>query len=62
MIATIDFYCDGGFRDTLKDSRLIDQSATLMCDCLVEYLEKTLTGVVPADYAQSQGRITVVEK
>ena len=28
---------------------------------MAEYLEKTLAGVVPADYAQSQGRITFVE-
>ena len=60
-IATMDFYSGGGFRDTLKDSRLIEQTATVMCDCMAEYLEKTLAGVVPADYAQSQGRITFVE-
>ena len=60
-IATMDFYNGGGFRDTLKDSRLIDQTPTVMCDCMAEYLEKTLAGVVPADYAQSQGRITIVE-
>ena len=60
-IATMDFYSGGGFYDTLAKSRLIEQTPTVMCDCMAEYLEKTLAGVVPADYAQSQGRITFVE-
>ena len=60
-IATLDYYSGGGFYDTLTKSRLIEQTATVMCDNLAEYLEKTLAGVVPADYAQSQGRITIVE-
>ncbi|MBP5778259.1 MAG: bifunctional metallophosphatase/5'-nucleotidase [Prevotella sp.] len=60
-IATLDYYNGGGFYDTLINSRLIEQTPTVMCDYLAEYLEKTLAGVVPADYAQSQGRITFVE-
>jgi 2',3'-cyclic-nucleotide 2'-phosphodiesterase (5'-nucleotidase family) len=60
-IGTIDFYSSGGFYDTLKDSRLVEQTATVMCDCVAEYLEKTLAGVIAADYAQPQGRITIAE-
>ena len=60
-IATLDYYRGGGFYDTLANSRLIEQTPTVMCDYLTEYLEKTLAGVVPADYAQSQGRITILE-
>lgn len=61
IIATLDYYSGGGFNDVLKDSRLIEQTTTVMCDCIAEYLEKTLTGVVTTDYAQSQGRITIVD-
>lgn len=61
IIATLDYYSGGGFNDVLKDSRLIEQTTTVMCDCIAEYLEKTLKGVVTIDYAQSQGRITIVD-
>lgn len=60
-IATLDYYSGGGFYDTLAKSRLIEQTPTVMCDFLTDYLEKMLAGVVPTEYAQSQGRITFVE-
>ena len=59
-IASSDYYARGGFYDTLKDCKQLFYSTGLVRDALADYLETTLGGVVPAIYAQPQGRITIV--
>ena len=61
-VATID-YCvtGGGFRDVLKNSKVIHRGEVLYRDILVEYLEKTLGGHVSNDYAEPQGRIKIIQ-
>ena len=59
-IASSDYYARGGFYDTLKDGKQLFYSTGLVRDALADYLEKTLGGIVPARYAQPQGRITVI--
>lgn len=60
-VATID-YCvtGGGFRDVLKKCKIIHRGDVLYRDILVEYLEKTLGGQVPGDYAEPQERIKII--
>ena len=60
-IASSDYYARGGFYDTLKDTKQLFYSTGLVRDALAYYLETTLGGVVPAIYAQPQGRITVLD-
>lgn len=60
-IATIDYYRGGGFYDTLKQCTLITLAVSLYRDAVAEYLETTLGGIVPSEYAESQGRITIVD-
>ena len=60
-IASSDYYARGGFYDTLKDCKQLFYSTGLVRDALADYLETTLGGTVPAIYAQSQGRITIVD-
>ena len=60
-IASSDYYARGGFYDTLKDAKQLFYSTGLVRDALAYYLETTLGGVVPAIYAQPQGRITVLD-
>ena len=59
-IATTDYY-RSGFCDMLKDCPLIILSTTLYREALADYLETTLGGTVPAEYAKPQGRITIVD-
>jgi 2',3'-cyclic-nucleotide 2'-phosphodiesterase (5'-nucleotidase family) len=60
-IATTDYYRGGGFYDTLKDCTLVSLDTLLYRDAMADYLQTTLGGTVPAAYATSQGRITVVD-
>ena len=60
-IASSDYYARGGFYETLKDAKQLIYSTGLVRDALSDYLETTLGGVVPAIYAQPQGRITVLD-
>ena len=60
-IASSDYYARGGFYDTLKDSKQLFYSTGLVRDALSDYMEKTLGGTIPARYAGTQGRITVID-
>ena len=60
-IASSDYYARGGFYDTLKDCKQLFYSTGLVRDALSDFMEKTLGGVIPAIYAEPQGRITVVD-
>ena len=60
-IASSDYYARGGFYDTLKGSKQLAYSTGLVRDALSDYMEKNLRGVIPAIYAQPQGRITVLD-
>ena len=60
-IASSDYYARGGFYDTLKGSKQLAYSTGLVRDALADYMEKNLGGVIPAIYAQPQGRITVLD-
>lgn len=60
-IASSDYYARGGFYDTLKDAKQLIYSTGLVRDALADYMEKTLGGVIPAIYAQPQGRIIVLD-
>ena len=60
-IASSDYYARGGFYETLKDGKQLIYSTGLVRDALSDYMEKTLGGVIPAIYAQPQGRITVLD-
>lgn len=59
-VATID-YCvtGGGFRDVLKNCKVLHRGDMLYRDVLVQYLEKNLGGQLGTDYAQPQGRIII---
>lgn len=60
-VTTLD-YCvtGGGFRDVLKHCNVIDRGDLLYRDALVQYLEKQLHGRLSGDYAEPQGRITII--
>ncbi len=60
-IASSDYYARGGFYDTLKDCKQLIYSTGLVRDALSDFMETNLGGVIPAIYAQPQGRITVVD-
>ena len=60
-IASSDYYARGGFYDTLKDAKQLIYSTGLVRDALADYMEKTLGGIIPAIYAQPQGRIVVLD-
>ena len=60
-IASSDYYARGGFYETLKDGKQLIYSTGLVRDALSDYMEKNLGGVIPAIYAQPQGRITVLD-
>ena len=60
-IASSDYYARGGFYDTLKGCKQLIYSTGLVRDALSDYMETNLGGVIPAIYAQPQGRITVVD-
>ena len=60
-IGTTDYYGNGGYYDTLKDCTLIAIEITICRDALADYLETTLGGTVPDEYAVPQGRITIVD-
>lgn len=55
-------YCvyNGGLRNTLKNSKLVQDGIILYSDALIEYLADRLGGKIPSEYAAPQGRITVV--
>lgn len=59
-LATID-YCisGGGFRNVLKDAKMVKDGIMLYSDALVEYITQKLNGRIGAEYAGPQGRITV---
>lgn len=61
QVATTDYYSGGGFYDKLKNCRLVTNATFVDRDALADYLEKTLSGIVPAEYAAPQGRITIVD-
>jgi hypothetical protein len=61
-VATID-YCvtGGGFREMLKNCKVIERGEVLYRDVFVQFLEKNLGGRISNDYAQPQGRITIIQ-
>lgn len=54
-------YCisGGGFRNVLKDAKVLKDAVMLYNDALVEYIAKKLNGHIGQEYAQPQGRITI---
>jgi 2',3'-cyclic-nucleotide 2'-phosphodiesterase (5'-nucleotidase family) len=61
-VATID-YCvtGGGFREMLKNCKVIERGEVLYRDVFVQFLEKNLGGRISNDYANPQGRITIIQ-
>jgi len=54
-------YCmSGGFYDTLKGAKIVENSPVLLRDAVSDYLEKTLNGDPGTTYEKPQGRITIV--
>ena len=60
-VALSDYYLGGGFYDTLKGCRQLTISTMFTRDALADYLTNALGGIIPARYAQPQGRITIVD-
>ena len=60
-IALTEYYIGGGFHDKLKDCTVVTISDTTDTESLADYMEKTLGGVIPSEYATPQGRITIVD-
>ena len=55
-----DYYKSGGYYRMLEDCRLLDAGTDLCSDVLAYYLEKVLGGVVPDNYREPAGLITIV--
>ena len=55
-----DYYKSGGYYRMLQDCRLIDAGKDTCCDVLTDYLETVLGGVVPDNYREPAGLITIV--
>ncbi len=60
-IALTDYYSGGGYYDTLKNCIVITYSDIFDSEALTTYLETTLGGIVPDEYASAQGRITIID-
>lgn len=60
MLSTTD-YCvsGGGFRNLLKDAKVVKDAVMLYNDALVEYITQNLNGHIGQEYAEPQGRITI---
>ena len=56
-------YCvtDGGLHNTLKGSKIINETSKTYSDVFIEYLTDRLNGHIGHEYAQPQGRITVIK-
>lgn len=59
-IALTEYYTGGGFHDKLKDCTVVSIVDTTDTDTVANYIEKTLGGIVPSEYAKSQRRITIL--
>lgn len=61
-LATID-YCitGGGFFGLLKDNRILRSNISAYSQILVDYITQHLDRHITTDYAQPQGRITIME-
>lgn len=60
-IGVSDFYRQGGFYDILHPCPLLSKTEQGCRDVLADYLEKTLHGLIPDDYRNTQGRITILD-
>ena len=60
-IALSDYYETGGFYNTLKGCKLLENKGELDRDVVAAYLQLTLRGNTGSAYAHPQGRITLVE-
>lgn len=60
-IGTTD-YCayKGGFHNTLIECPVIQSSSVVYRDVISEYVNKAFDGQIPPQYAQPQGRITII--
>lgn len=61
-VALSDYYQNGGYGNTLKACKLVNQSLILTRDALADYITDVLLGNVGEIYALPQGRITIVEE
>lgn len=59
-IALNSFFIGGGFYDTLKTAKILENSGELDRDVVVFYMEKKMSGTIATAYSQPQGRITMV--
>lgn len=61
-LATTD-YCisGGGFHNTLKDANIVLDAVLVYNDALVQYISKKLGSHISMEYAEPQGRITIVK-
>ena len=60
-IGLTDYYNGGGYFNTLKDCRQLELRPLIVRDAMTNYLVNTLGGNIPAAYAKSQGRITILD-
>lgn len=51
---------NGGFRNAFKDAKVLRNGFMHYCDCFVEYFQKHLGSHITSQYAQPEGRITVI--
>ena len=56
-------YCvtDGGLHNTLKGSKIVLETSKTYYEVFIDYLTDRLNGHIGQDYAQPQGRITVIK-
>lgn len=61
QLATID-YCitGGGLRSKLKKNNVLKPSIMVYNECLIQYIVEHLNGHIGKEYAEPQGRITIV--
>lgn len=62
LLSTTD-YCisGGGFRNTLKEAKVVKDAVMMYSDALVEYVVKELKSHIGEEYAEPQGRITIIK-
>lgn len=60
-IGVSDFYKQGGFYETLHPCPTLSKTEQRCRDVFADYLENTLHGLIPDDYRNPQGRITMLE-
>ncbi len=58
-ISVTEYSISGGFFDTLKDAKVVENSPILLRDAVSDYLEKALNGNPGTTYEKPQGRITI---